>query len=129
VPDGPRNLYNAVIVAGSPKAKGRGVFILFNDTIHGARVVTKTNTMLPNAFNSIDFGALGYVIEGSPQFYNQPVRAHTVQSEFDVANLNALPKVDIVCYEGTHSDLAVSAFQNFGVKGINTRRHWKRQYS
>ncbi|MDR0822483.1 MAG: type II asparaginase [Endomicrobium sp.] len=117
--DGPRNLYNAVVVAGSKNSKGYGVMVLLNDRIFSARTVTKTNTILPSAFNSIDFGALGYVVENEPKFYNKPVRLHTVDSEFDISKIKILPKVDIVySYAGTHSDEAVKAFVKFGAKGI-----------
>src|ERR1043165_8765649 len=34
--DGPMNLYNAVILAGTPAAKGRGPLVVINDTIHYA---------------------------------------------------------------------------------------------
>ncbi len=42
--DGPLNLYNAVAVAGDPKAKGRGVLVIMNDHIHAAHSLTKTST-------------------------------------------------------------------------------------
>src|SRR5262245_32712812 len=42
--DGPINLYNAVILAGSDEAVGKGVLVVLNDQINGAREVTKTNT-------------------------------------------------------------------------------------
>ena len=41
--DGPLNLLNAVRLAGSPKAAGKGVLVSLNGTIHGARDVVKTN--------------------------------------------------------------------------------------
>ena len=43
--DGPLNLLNAVRLAGSPKAAGKGVLVSLNGTIHGARDVVKTNTV------------------------------------------------------------------------------------
>jgi L-asparaginase len=42
--DGPLNIYNAVGVASDPKAKGRGVLVVANDDIHGARAITKRHT-------------------------------------------------------------------------------------
>ncbi|RYE99349.1 MAG: L-asparaginase, partial [Oxalobacteraceae bacterium] len=42
--DGPINLYNAVRLAGTPEAAGRGVLVAMNDQIHAARDVTKANT-------------------------------------------------------------------------------------
>src|SRR5512134_1884666 len=42
--DGPLNIYNAVGVASDPRAKGRGVLVVANDDIHGARAITKRHT-------------------------------------------------------------------------------------
>jgi L-asparaginase len=39
--DGPLNLLNAVRAATSPEARGKGVLIVMNDEINGARDVTK----------------------------------------------------------------------------------------
>src|SRR6185295_12917657 len=42
--DGPANLYDAVSVAIDPRAKGRGVLVAMNGSIHAARDVEKMNT-------------------------------------------------------------------------------------
>lgn len=46
--DGPVNLLNAVALAGSQEAVGKGVLIAMNDQINGARDATKTNTTRGN---------------------------------------------------------------------------------
>ena len=117
--DGPRNLHNAAAVAANQESAGRGVLVVLNDTIHCARAVSKTNTSLVNAFTSYDFGVMGYVLAGEPKFYTSTTRRHTYESEFDVSNINGLPKVDIVyAYAGSSAGTAINAFVNAGAKGL-----------
>ena len=42
--DGPLNIYNALSVAISKEAAGKGVVVVMNDEIHAAREVTKSDT-------------------------------------------------------------------------------------
>jgi L-asparaginase len=50
--DGPRNLLNAVRVAGSPDAHGLGAVLVMNDEVHAARWVRKVDSSQVNAFAS-----------------------------------------------------------------------------
>ena len=50
--DGPLNIFNAVAVAADPAARGRGVLIVANDDIHGARAITKSSTTDVHTFTS-----------------------------------------------------------------------------
>src|SRR5471032_3181742 len=59
--DGPINLYNAVILAGSDEAVGKGVLVALNDQINAAREVTKTNTSTADTFRTPELGFLGYM--------------------------------------------------------------------
>jgi L-asparaginase len=93
--DGDRNLVEAVRVAVSPAARGHGVLSVLNEEIHSARDVVKTSGR-PGGFRSGDLGILGYVDESDVAFYRTPLRRHTTGSEFDVADLRGLPRVDIV---------------------------------
>jgi L-asparaginase len=104
--DGPLNLLNAVRTAISADARGKGVMIVMNDEINGARDVTKTNTYRVETFRSPELGALGYVDEDKVAFYRASTRRHTVDSEFDVSHLTQLPRVDIV-YSYVESDTAM----------------------
>ncbi len=94
--DGPLNLLQAVAVAGSKEAVGKGVLLILNGEINAARDVTKTNTLQPETFRSNDLGFLGYVVDNQPEFYRQSLRKHTTETEFDVSKLTALPRVEII---------------------------------
>lgn len=116
--DGPLNLYNAVCLAGSPEAKGKGVLILMNDTIFAARDTTKGNTFATDTFRAPGTGPLGVMQLGRPLFSRAPLRAHTLSTEFDIATLTALPKVEILYgYAGSHATQVTGALAD-GAKGI-----------
>lgn len=116
--DGPINLYNAVILAGSKEAIGKGVLVALNDQIHAARDVTKTNTVTMDTFKASELGMLGYIVGGKPYFYRQPVRKHTVDAEFDVSTLASLPLVEVAYSHANAGTAAVNAFVAEGAKGI-----------
>jgi L-asparaginase len=116
--DGPLNLLNAIRTATSPEARGKGVLVVMNDEINGARDVTKTNTYRVETFRSPDFGYLGYVDEDKVSFYRASTKRHTVNSEFDVSHIHEFPKVDIL-YSYVEPNVAMlQALQTNGVKGI-----------
>ncbi|HBG40409.1 MAG TPA: L-asparaginase 2 [Porphyromonadaceae bacterium] len=116
--DGPLNLYNAVVVAASKESKGKGVLVAMNGMILGAHNVLKTNTVEVETFKSPNSGPLGYVHNGKVFFSEVPVKKHTFQSDFDVANLNELPKVGIIYSYSNVEDHALKALINNGYKGI-----------
>lgn len=116
--DGPVNLLNAVRLAGSPKAKGKGILVCMNDQINGARDVTKTNTTHVETFKSWELGCLGYNQNGEPYFYRETTRKHTYMSEFDILGLNELPYVDIIYSHVNGDAILVNALVGAGVKGI-----------
>ena len=116
--DGPVNLLNAVSLAGCPEAAGYGVMIALNDQICGARDTTKTNTTHVETFKSPELGYLGYFQNGVPVFYKKSVRRHTAETEFDISDVQELPRVEVVysfvnC-DGKMVEAAVAA----GAKGI-----------
>jgi L-asparaginase len=116
--DGPLNLLNAVRVAISPEAKGKGVLIVMNDEINAARDVTKTNTYRVETFRSPDLGFLGYVDGDKVAVYRAPTKRHTVSSEFDVLDIVELPTVDIVYSYVQPSKIVLQALIGAGVDGI-----------
>ena len=117
--DGPKNLYNAVALAASKKAKDKGVMIAMNDKVYSAREVTKTHTLNVETFKSPNSGEIAYIVDGEVFFNSNSVKPHTKKSPFDVKGLKSLPKVDIVyTYSNDGSKVAVEAFLNSGSKGI-----------
>ncbi len=114
--DGPLNLLNAVTVAASKDAAGKGVLVAFNNQIHSARDVTKTSTYAVDAFRSPETGVLGFVQDGRVEFQRTVARAHTVASEFAVAD--RWPMVEIVASYADVSRVTVDALVAAGVRGI-----------
>jgi L-asparaginase len=116
--DGPLNLFDAVAVAADPKARGLGVLVVMNDWIHGAHSLTKTSTTAIQTFMSPQRGLVGISSYGKNDFYNTPVWKHTTASEFDIASVTKLPRVDIVfaCADMS-ADLIDASVEN-GAKGI-----------
>ena len=117
--DGYLNLVNAIKVAADPNSRGRGCLLVMNDTIFNGRDVTKNATYRVEAFQSRDLGPLGYADgDGKIVYYHQPVRKHTTATEFDVRNLQSLPRVDMVLsYVGADGAM-IEAAANAGAKGI-----------
>src|SRR5437868_6311023 len=116
--DAGMNLDNALRVAGSPDAQGKGVLVVLNDEIHAARDVVKTSTYRVQAFRSVDFGALGHVDGDGVHFYRAPSRAHMPDTPFASLDLTALPRADIVySYAGADGAL-VEAAVAAGARGL-----------
>ena len=116
--DGPFNLFNAVSLASSPAAVGKGVMVTMNDYIFSADDVTKTNTVNTMAFSSPNLGPLGYMRDGKPRFYRESLSKHTYKSEFDIKGLSSLPQVEVILSYAFVSNVALKAIINAGVKGV-----------
>ncbi len=116
--DGPINLYNAVLLAASPDAVGKGVLVSLNDQIGAARDVTKTNTSTLDSFKTPELGMLGYIQGNKAYFYRQGLRKHGYEGEFDISGLSSLPMVEIVYGHANMNPIALNAFVAAGAKGI-----------
>jgi len=112
------NLVNAIRTAASPEARGMGVLVVLNDEIQSAREVTKTSTSRMQTFRSADFGVLGHADGDAVVFYRQPIRRRAPDTEFDIATLDAMPRVDIAYGYAGGDGVAVRAFMAAGAKGI-----------
>jgi L-asparaginase len=116
--DGPLNFFNAVAVAANKDAAGRGVLVVVNDWIHGGSSLTKTSTTAVQTFLSPIRGLIGTVAYGDAEFYRGPVGRNTVDSEFSLTGVNALPRVDIImAYENMDGALINAAVAS-GARGL-----------
>ena len=116
--EGPLNLYNAVAVAASPKAIGQGVLVVMNDEIHGAHNVKKIMTTPVQTFQSPEEGPVGSVIFGQVDFFNKQNGRNTLNSEFSITGVTALPRVDIFYGCADASADLIDYMVKAGAKGI-----------
>jgi L-asparaginase len=93
--DGDRNLIDALRVALAPESRGLGVLSVLNEDVHTARDIVKTSPR-PDGFRSRAHGPLGHVDTDRVVFYRTPMRRHTHRSEFDIRELETLPRVDVI---------------------------------
>lgn len=116
--DGPANLINAVRVGISPEAIGKGVMVVMNDNISAGRDLLKMNNRRVDAFPSTELGFIGFCDPEKVTFYRSPIKPHTSESEFNVYNLERLPKVDIVQdFAGLDSEI-LTYFTNRSNQGL-----------
>jgi len=115
--DGMLNLYNAVAVASSKEAHGKGVLVTMNDEIQSGRDVSKMINIKTEAFKS-PWGPLGMVVEGKSYWFRLPAKRHTMDSEFDIKNIKTLPDVEIAYSYGNVGDTAYKALAQSGAKAI-----------
>jgi L-asparaginase len=117
--DGPLNLLRAIQVAAAAESRGYGVLVVMNDTIHGARDVTKRGTYRVDAFRSPGHGPLGTAdADGEVVFQHRPVRVSVDGPAFDVDGLADLPRVDIVTSHVGADGVFVDAAVAVGAQGI-----------
>ena len=116
--DGPLNIYNAVGVASDARAKGRGVLVVANDDIHGARAITKRHTTDVETFVSPEAGLIGVCLFDDREFSRSPARKHTTATPFKVTVGQTLPRVDVIyAHAGMSPDLIDAAVAS-GAKGL-----------
>src|SRR5262245_31565149 len=114
--DGDRNFIDALKVALSSDAAGKGVLLVHNQTISSAREFTKTSGR-PGAFLSGEFGVMGVVGDGVA-FYRSPTRRHTSRSEFSLDFITALPKVEVIVAHHNAEPRLAQVAVDMGAKGI-----------
>jgi glutamin-(asparagin-)ase len=115
--DGALNLLDAVTVAASKDAAGKGVLVTMNDSIQSGRDVVKSVNLKVEAFRS-QWGALGFVIEGKNYWFRAPVKRHTAQSEFNIDSINELAPVEIIYSYGNVPRTGFDALAKTGIKAV-----------
>jgi L-asparaginase type II len=116
--DGPLNLYDAVRVAASPQARGKGVLHCMNQNINTARDVTKTSAYRVQTFKGVDVGVIGFADPDRVVFYREPVRKHTIYSEFAGIDFPTLPPVEVFYSYTEAPGYVIDAAVEHGAKGI-----------
>jgi L-asparaginase len=116
--DSPKNFLQAVRVAASDEARGKGALVVTNDMNHAARDVSKNISTRLETYSSRDLGALGFVDDDRIAFFRLPVKRHTLATPFDIRPVSHLPRVDIIyAYAGADGALIESAVAR-GAAGI-----------
>ncbi len=115
--DGMLNLYDAVVLAGTPSARGKGVLVAMSDDILTGRDAAKRINIKTSAFSS-PWGPLGMIVEKRAYWFRAPVKRHTMNSEFDIDTLTTLPEVAIVYGSGNMGTIMADAAVKAGVKAI-----------
>ncbi|KAF2645429.1 L-asparaginase [Massarina eburnea CBS 473.64] len=115
--DGPLNLLQAVTLATSENAKGRGTMITLNDRIGSAFYTTKNNANSLDTFYSTEAGQLGFFINQVPYFYYAP-SAPIGLMHFDLTNVTDLAQVDILYAHQDMDPALFNASYTAGAQGI-----------
>ena len=117
--DADMNLFDAIRVAASPEAVGKGALVVLNNEIQSARDVTKTSTSRLETFKSGELGFLGYAdSDGKVVFLRSTVRVKPADNAFGLDKLTDLARVDIAhAYSGVDG-VAVKAMVAAGCAGI-----------
>jgi L-asparaginase len=115
-PDGPANLLAAVRVAASPRARGLGSVVVFNDEIHAGRFVRKTHATSPATFRSWAGGPLGWVAEDRVRVASRPVRPR-VEGLPPLSSFGGAP-VALVRVSMDDDGRLLGAVQGLGYRGL-----------
>jgi L-asparaginase len=95
--DGPVNLLDAARLAVAPQSRGKGVLVVMEGVVHGARFARKVHTRRVGGFGSRPFGPLGWVGEVEPTLVAGPPRPDPlprVAADVPLPVVRALPGDD-----------------------------------
>jgi L-asparaginase len=111
-PDGPSNLKNAIRVAADESSIGKGVIIVFADSIYEGKDAKKIHTTALNAFDSGEKGILGYIYSDKV-IYNRARQRKTLK----IDDFNS-PYVEVIKFYAGAGNTFFEAAMSQGVKGI-----------
>jgi L-asparaginase len=115
--DGPRNLRDALAVAGHPDARGRGTMVVFAGRIFDGRDVTKLDAFGDDAFGSPHEPPLGTVEGGVPRFSRPADPGRPLLLAKDLTpRVAAVPL--ILGDDGTLLDFALTRFDGLIIQGF-----------
>ena len=113
--DGPRNLRDAVRLAGDPAAAGLGAVVAMAGRVLPARYVTKVHTLALEAFAAPGGCQLGEIDPQAVRLVSQPRR----RPVFDLADVpDQLPRVDVVPLHLGADGTFLRAARDAGARGI-----------
>lgn len=115
--DGPKNLFDAIVVAAHPESKDRGVIVVFDENIYDGRDISKSNTTHLYGFEAFNGGPIGHIYDSRPVYYLTNDRSDQV-SPFDIRKYKDLPRVEIVSMYADASGEIVNYWSEKGVDGI-----------
>lgn len=115
--DGADNLLAGVRVAADSRSRGRGALVVLNGEINAAREVTKTDGLRLDSFKARS-GVLGVIDGNRLDYHRRLMKRHSSASEFDVREIQELPRVDVVMvYQDANGDI-IRSLADRGAQGI-----------
>jgi L-asparaginase len=94
--DGPANLIQALRVGIHPQTVGKGVLVVLNENISGARDLIKMHNRRVDTFGPGQYGYLGFVSPDTIIYYRDPIQPHTRSAPFELQGISELPNVELL---------------------------------
>lgn len=111
-PDGPANIYNAVVQVCSPQASSWGVTVTMNQYVNSARHVYKDDTTNVQTFDSGGYGYLGYIVG------DQVISFNNVVLKKKLPLPQSLPEVDLFTTYAGDDGRFIRYAVDHGAKGL-----------
>lgn len=116
--DGPKNLFDAVVIAASPESKGRGPIVTFSENIFDGRDIVKTNSTHMEPYTAPNAGPIGQIYDAKVFYYQKSIRKSDKDTPFDITGLTKLPRVEIVYMYADANPSMINALVKEKVDGI-----------